>query len=103
IDWSMTLPFLDLLESPTPLLAKPVHWLELELEDKRLRDLMMMILVRQTEECDMMLYMMKTDMLMLVAEIKVGDKTVDDVDKLVCSADVVKSRQVAKNVAPASI
>nr|GFA57031.1 hypothetical protein [Tanacetum cinerariifolium] len=51
--------------------------------DKRLRDLMMMILVRQTEECDMMLYMVKTDMLMLVAEIKVGDKTADDVDKLV--------------------
>nr|GEZ58019.1 hypothetical protein [Tanacetum cinerariifolium] len=49
--------------------------------DKRLRDLMMMILVKQTEEFDMMLYMAKTDMLMLVAEIEVGDKTADDVDK----------------------
>nr|GEX13503.1 hypothetical protein [Tanacetum cinerariifolium] len=71
--------------------------------DKRLRDLIMMILVRQTEEYDMMLYMVKTDMLMLVAEIDVGDKTADDVDKLVCSADVVKSRQVDQNVAHASI
>nr|GEW00319.1 integrase, catalytic region, zinc finger, CCHC-type, peptidase aspartic, catalytic [Tanacetum cinerariifolium] len=62
--------------------------------DKRLRDLMMMILVKQTEECDMMLYMVKTDMLMLVAEIEVGDKTTDDVDKLAYSADVVRSRQV---------
>nr|GFB79498.1 hypothetical protein [Tanacetum cinerariifolium] len=99
----MTLPFLDLLESPTPLLAKPIHWLDIELEDKRLRDLMMMILVRQTEECDMMLYMVNSDMLMLVAKIKVGDKTADDVDKLVCLADVVKSRQVNQNVAYASI
>nr|GEZ74224.1 retrovirus-related Pol polyprotein from transposon TNT 1-94 [Tanacetum cinerariifolium] len=66
--------------------------------DKRLRYLMMMILMGQTEECDMMLYMVKTDMSMLVAEIKVGDKTADDVDKLACSADVVKSRQVDQNV-----
>nr|GFB16817.1 hypothetical protein [Tanacetum cinerariifolium] len=71
--------------------------------DKRLKGLMMMILVRQTEECDMMLYMVKTDMLMLVAKIEVGDKTADDVDKLVCSADVVKSRRVDQNVVHASI
>nr|GFB83050.1 hypothetical protein [Tanacetum cinerariifolium] len=71
--------------------------------DKRLRDLMMMILVKQTEECDMMLYMVTTDMLMLVAKIKFGDKIGDDVDKLACSADVVKSRQVDQNVAHASI
>nr|GFD29187.1 hypothetical protein [Tanacetum cinerariifolium] len=68
--------------------------------DKRL---MMMILMKQTEECDMMLYMVKTDMLMLVAKIEVGDKTGDAVDKLACSADVVKSRQVDQNVAHASI
>nr|GEY15285.1 uncharacterized mitochondrial protein AtMg00810-like [Tanacetum cinerariifolium] len=47
----------------------------------------------QSEECDMMLYTMKTDMVMLIAEIEVGDKTADDVDKLACSADVMKSRQ----------
>nr|GFA47236.1 hypothetical protein [Tanacetum cinerariifolium] len=68
--------------------------------DKRLRDLMMMILMKQTEERDMMLYMVKTDMLMLVAEIKVGDKTADDVDKLTCLADVVKSRQEPSRSVP---
>nr|GFC14855.1 hypothetical protein [Tanacetum cinerariifolium] len=62
--------------------------------DKRLTDLMMMVLVRQTEEYDMMLQMEKTGMLMLVVEIEVGDMTSDDVDKLACSADVVKPRQV---------
>nr|GFA83369.1 hypothetical protein [Tanacetum cinerariifolium] len=62
------------------------------LQDKILTDLMMMVLVRQTKECDMMLHMEKSDMLMLVAEIEVGDKTADDVDKLACSADVVKPR-----------
>nr|GFC26196.1 hypothetical protein [Tanacetum cinerariifolium] len=61
--------------------------------DKRLIDLMMMVLVRQTEKCDMMLHMDKSDMLMLVVEIKVGDKTADDVDKLAYPADVVKPRQ----------
>nr|GFB39099.1 hypothetical protein [Tanacetum cinerariifolium]GFC70956.1 hypothetical protein [Tanacetum cinerariifolium] len=95
--------------------------------DKRLRDLMMMILVRQieecdmmlytvktdmlmlvakikvTEECDLMLYTVKTDMLMLVAEIEVVDKTVDDDDELACSVDVVKSRKVDQNVAHSSI
>nr|GEV77195.1 hypothetical protein [Tanacetum cinerariifolium] len=67
--------------------------MEYHLVDKRLTDLMMMVLVRQTEECDMMLHMEKTDMLILVAEIKVGDMTADDVDKLAYSADVVKPRQ----------
>nr|GFB32014.1 hypothetical protein [Tanacetum cinerariifolium] len=71
--------------------------------DKRLTDLMMMVLVRQTEECDMMLHMEKTDMLTLVAKIEVGDMIVDDVDKLACSADVVKSRQVDLKFAHASI
>nr|GFC21048.1 hypothetical protein [Tanacetum cinerariifolium] len=52
-------------------------------------------------ECDMMLYMVKTDMLMLVAEIEVGNKTGDDVNKLACSPDVIKSRQVDQNVAHA--
>nr|GEY97437.1 hypothetical protein [Tanacetum cinerariifolium] len=46
----------------------------------------------------MMLHMEKSDMMMLVAEIKVGDKTADDVDKLACSADVVKPRQVDLNL-----
>nr|GFD53166.1 hypothetical protein [Tanacetum cinerariifolium] len=64
---------------------------------------MMMVLVRQTEECDMMLHMEKPDMWMLVAEIKVVDKTADDVDKLTRSSDVVKPRQVDLKFAHASI
>nr|GEX95333.1 hypothetical protein [Tanacetum cinerariifolium] len=55
---------------------------------------MMMVLVRQTEECDMMLHMKMPDIWKLVTEIEVGDKTADDVDKLACAADVVKSKQV---------
>nr|GFC99471.1 hypothetical protein [Tanacetum cinerariifolium] len=74
-----------------------------QLLDKRLNELMMMVLVRQTEECDMMLHMEKSDMLMLVAEIKVGDKTADDVDKSTCAADVVKPKQVDLKFAHASI
>nr|GFC54424.1 hypothetical protein [Tanacetum cinerariifolium] len=58
-------------------------------------------LVRQTEECDMMLLMEKSDM--LVAEIEVGDKTADDVDKLACAADVMKPRKVDLKFAHASI
>nr|GEY72917.1 reverse transcriptase domain-containing protein [Tanacetum cinerariifolium] len=71
--------------------------------DKRLNELMMMVLVRQAEECDMMLHMENSDMLMLVAKIKVGDKTANDVDKLACAADVVKPRQVDLKFAHASI
>nr|GEZ49746.1 hypothetical protein [Tanacetum cinerariifolium] len=74
-----------------------------QLLDKRLNELMMMVLMRQTGECDMMLHMEKSDMLMLVAEIEVGDKTADDVDKLACAADVVKPRQVDLKFAHASI
>nr|GFC36848.1 hypothetical protein [Tanacetum cinerariifolium] len=71
--------------------------------DKILTYLMMMVLVRQTKECDMMLHMEKTDILILVAKIKVGDMIVDDVDKLACSADVVKPRKVDLKFAHASI
>nr|GEV25190.1 ribonuclease H-like domain-containing protein [Tanacetum cinerariifolium] len=65
-----------------------------QLLDKRLNELMMMVLVRQTEECDRMLHMDNSDMLMLVAEIEVDDKTADDVVNLACAADVLKPRQV---------
>nr|GFA47503.1 hypothetical protein [Tanacetum cinerariifolium] len=71
--------------------------------DKRLNELMMMVLVRKTEEYDMMLHMEKANMLMLVAKIKVGDKTADDVDKLACAVDVVRPRQVDLKFAHASI
>nr|GFB96779.1 hypothetical protein [Tanacetum cinerariifolium] len=74
-----------------------------QLLDKILNELMMIVLVRQTEECDMMLHMGKSDMLILDAEIEVDDKTTNDVDKLACAADVVKLRQVDLKFAHSSI
>nr|GEX54463.1 hypothetical protein [Tanacetum cinerariifolium] len=71
--------------------------------DKRLTDLMMMVLVRHTEEYDMMLHMENTSMWKLVVEIEVGDMTADDVDKLTCSSDVVKSRKVDLKFTHASV
>nr|GEY11560.1 reverse transcriptase domain-containing protein [Tanacetum cinerariifolium] len=44
-----------------------------------------------------------TCVLMLVVEIEVGDMTADDVDKLTCSSDVVKPRQVDLKFSHASI
>nr|GFD24415.1 hypothetical protein [Tanacetum cinerariifolium] len=64
IGWMVTLPLL---------ISMKYHSV-----DKRLIDLMMMVLVRQTEEYDMMLHMEKTGKSMLVAKIKVGDMTADD-------------------------
>nr|GEV63039.1 hypothetical protein [Tanacetum cinerariifolium] len=55
--------------------------LENKVKDKRLKDLMMMILVRQTEEYDIMFYTMKTDMVMLVAETEISHQ-LDISDKL---------------------
>nr|GFB93035.1 hypothetical protein [Tanacetum cinerariifolium] len=55
---------------------------------------MMMVLVRQTEDCDMLLHMVTTDMKLLVVEIETDDITADDVDKVSCSIDVEKSKQV---------
>nr|GEX42949.1 hypothetical protein [Tanacetum cinerariifolium] len=71
--------------------------------DKRLTDLVMMILVRQTEDCDMLIHMVTTDMKLLVVEIKIYDITTDDVDKVSCSTDVEKSKQVDLKFAHASI
>nr|GFD11939.1 hypothetical protein [Tanacetum cinerariifolium] len=71
--------------------------------DMRLKDLTMMVLVIHTEEYDMMLHMEKAGMLMLVVEIEVGDMTANDVDKLTCSSDVVRPRQVDLKFAHASI
>nr|GFC51467.1 hypothetical protein [Tanacetum cinerariifolium] len=62
--------------------------------DKRLKNLVMMILVRQTEDYDMLLHMVTTDMKLLVVEIEIDDITADDVDKVSYSADVEKSKQV---------
>nr|GFB80188.1 hypothetical protein [Tanacetum cinerariifolium] len=71
--------------------------------DKKLTNLVMMILVRQTEDCDMLLHMVTTDMKLLVVEIKIDDITADDVDKVSCLTDVEKSKQVDLNFAHSSI
>nr|GFD15989.1 hypothetical protein [Tanacetum cinerariifolium] len=71
--------------------------------DKRLTDLVMMIPVRQTEDCDMLLHMVTTGMNLLVVEIKIDDITADDVDKVSCSTNVKKSKQVDLKFAHSSI
>nr|GEU89789.1 reverse transcriptase domain-containing protein [Tanacetum cinerariifolium] len=67
-----------------------------QLLDKRLNELMMMVLVRQTEDCDMLLYMVMTDMKLLVVQIETADITADDVDNVSCSTDVERSKQAKK-------
>nr|GFC67655.1 hypothetical protein [Tanacetum cinerariifolium] len=62
-----------------------------------------MILVRQTEDCDMLLHMVTTDMKLLVVEIEIDDMTADDVDKVSWSTDVEKSKQVDLKFDHASI
>nr|GEZ46140.1 hypothetical protein [Tanacetum cinerariifolium] len=63
----------------------------------------MKILVRKTEDYDMLLHMVTTDMKLLVVEIEIDDMTADDVDKMSWSTDVEKSKQVDLKVAHASI
>nr|GEU72237.1 hypothetical protein [Tanacetum cinerariifolium] len=71
--------------------------------DKRLNELMMMVLVRQTKDCDMLLHMVMTDMKLLVVQIKTADITADDVDKVSCSTEVERSKQVELKFAHSSI
>nr|GFA81658.1 putative reverse transcriptase domain-containing protein [Tanacetum cinerariifolium] len=58
----------------------------------------MMIPVRQTEDCDMLLHMVTTDMNFLVVEIEIDDITADDVDRVSYLTDVQKSKQVDLNM-----
>nr|GEW67577.1 hypothetical protein [Tanacetum cinerariifolium] len=62
--------------------------------DKRLNELTMMVLKRQTESCDMLFHMVMTDMKLLVVETETADITADDVDTVLCSTDVGRSKQV---------
>nr|GFB57306.1 hypothetical protein [Tanacetum cinerariifolium] len=71
--------------------------------DKRLNELMMMVVVRQTGDCDMLLHMVMTDMKLLVVQIETADITADDVDKVSCSTDVERSKQVDLKFAHSSI
>nr|GEV04854.1 hypothetical protein [Tanacetum cinerariifolium] len=69
----------------------------------RLNELKMMVLVRQTENCDMLLHMVMTDMKLLVVEIETADITADDVKKVSCSTNVERSKQVDLKFAHSSI
>nr|GEW01488.1 hypothetical protein [Tanacetum cinerariifolium] len=71
--------------------------------DKRLNELKMMVLMRQTENYDMLLHMVMTDMKLLVVEIETADITADDVDKVSCSTDVGRSNQVDLKFSHSSI
>nr|GEW00634.1 retrovirus-related Pol polyprotein from transposon TNT 1-94 [Tanacetum cinerariifolium] len=72
--------------------------------DKRLNELTMMVLMRQTENCDMLFHMVMTDMKLLVVETETADITADDVDTVFCSTDVGRSKQVdLKNKSPAGM
>nr|GFC90279.1 hypothetical protein [Tanacetum cinerariifolium] len=62
--------------------------------DKRLNELTMMVLMRQTENYDMLFHMVMTDMKLLVVETETADITADDVDTVFCSTDVGRSKQV---------
>nr|GFB38008.1 hypothetical protein [Tanacetum cinerariifolium] len=76
----------------TPLESKGVN--NDKLLDKRLNKLTMMVLMRQTESCDMLVHMVMIDMKLLVVETEIVDITVDDVNTVFCSTDVGRSKQV---------
>nr|GFC72650.1 hypothetical protein [Tanacetum cinerariifolium] len=71
--------------------------------DKRLNELTMMVLMRQTENCDILFHMVMTDMKLLVVETETADITADDVDMVSCSTDVRRSKQVDLKFAHSSI
>nr|GFB79194.1 hypothetical protein [Tanacetum cinerariifolium] len=71
--------------------------------DKRLNELTMMVLMRETESCDMLVYMVMIDMKLLVVEIETADITADDVDTVFCSTDVGRSKQVGQKFIHSSI
>nr|GFD39981.1 hypothetical protein [Tanacetum cinerariifolium] len=54
----------------------------------------MMVLMRQTESCDMLVHMGMIDMKLLVVEIETADTFADDVDTVFCSTNVGRSKQV---------
>nr|GFB42533.1 hypothetical protein [Tanacetum cinerariifolium] len=62
--------------------------------DRLLKEVLMMELVMHTEKNDTVFHMKKTGMVILVVEINVGGMTADAVDKVTCSSDDVKPKQV---------
>nr|GEW32540.1 hypothetical protein [Tanacetum cinerariifolium] len=62
--------------------------------DRSLKEVLMIELVMHTEKNDTVFHTEKTGMLRLVVEIDVGGMTADLVDKVTCSFDGVKLKQV---------
>nr|GFD27568.1 hypothetical protein [Tanacetum cinerariifolium] len=70
---------------------------------KRLNELTMMVLMRQTESCDMLVHMVRTDKKLIVVETENADTLADDVDTVFCSIDVGRSKQVGQKFIHSSI
>nr|GFC18335.1 hypothetical protein [Tanacetum cinerariifolium] len=71
--------------------------------DKRLNELTMMVLMRQTESCDMLVHMVMTDMKLRVVETEIADITADDVDTVFCSTNIGRSKQLDQKFGHSSI
>nr|GEX01221.1 hypothetical protein [Tanacetum cinerariifolium] len=67
---------------------------ENHLNDKLVKEVLMMELVMHTEKNDIVFHTKKTGMVILVVEIDVGGMTADVVDKLTCSSDDVQPKQM---------
>nr|GEY19256.1 hypothetical protein [Tanacetum cinerariifolium] len=67
---------------------------ENHLMDRLLKEVLMMELMMHTEKNDIVFHTKKTEMVILVVEIDVGGMTADVVDKVTCSSDDVKPKQV---------
>nr|GFD24274.1 hypothetical protein [Tanacetum cinerariifolium] len=57
-------------------------------------ELTMMVLMRQSESCDMLVHMVMIDMKLRVVETETADITTDDVDTVFSTTDVGRSKQV---------
>nr|GFC52074.1 hypothetical protein [Tanacetum cinerariifolium] len=66
--------------------------------DKRLNELTMMVLMRQTESYDMLVHMVMIDMKLLVVETETAD-----MDTVFCSTNVERSKQVGQKYVHSSI
>nr|GFA69110.1 zinc finger, CCHC-type, retrotransposon Gag domain protein [Tanacetum cinerariifolium] len=65
--------------------------------DKRLNALTMMVPMRQTVICGMLVHMVMTEKTLLLVETETTDTLADDVDTVFCSADVGRSKQVGSS------
>nr|GFD41135.1 hypothetical protein [Tanacetum cinerariifolium] len=64
---------------------------------------MMMVLMRQTVSCDMLVRMVMIDMKLLVVETETADTLAEDVDMVFCSTYVGRSKQVGQKFVHSSI